>query len=415
MNEKGDKFYNLLLEYASGGSLERLIRKYGGQLQESKVRRYTKSILCGIKHIHQNGYAHRDLKPANILLVPQESGYSSELIAKICDFGLAKRAESGKESKYFIGTPMYTSPEAVVESIQEAPSDIWALGCVVLEMFTGRRVWEDGELLDSDELLEKIRYEWKTPKIPHWISDEAKEFLKACFMRKPEDRSTAEELLNLPFVAQLQDWEDARPSARYCGQVCHGDVGDGASCSSLSSTSEDEDDSETESESESDDSDLDSCSTKAVTQLDNGQDIGPSASCSSSCSTCEEDDSDEDETDSSYDNSDDDTGSGEARKDVSLHASSIFREWRAMLCRDSKVDITNCSTCKYDNNDEDETDSIDDDGEDDTRPGEAKGDVSLLQSLSEMTEWMAKLSRVSGAYIPIAQRERMKTTSLLKF
>ncbi|XAR64554.1 Mitogen-activated protein kinase kinase kinase [Bertholletia excelsa] len=219
MNEKGDKFYNLLLEHASGGSLAKLIRKSGGLgLPESKVRRYTKCILCGIKHIHQMGYAHLDLKPANILLAPQESGSSSELIAKICDFGLAKRVESTKKNKFLEGTATYISPEAVVQGIQEAPSDIWALGCVVLEMLTGKR-------------------------IPDSISDEGKEFLKACFVRKAEDRLTAEKL-NLPFVAQLNDWQDAGPSTHSWGQFCLRHVGDVPSCSSLSSTSENEDDSE---------------------------------------------------------------------------------------------------------------------------------------------------------------------------
>lgn len=209
IGENGGMVYNLLLEYGSGGTLTDVIKKSGGRgLPESEVRHYTRSVLGGIYHIHEYGYVHCDLKPENILLVPNNRSGTAEFRAKIGDLGLAKRSKHSKKRKldpYWRGTPMYLSPEAVSESIQEHPCDIWALGCIVLEMLTGKPPWGGPQDFDTDELLRRIAEGHELPKIPNEISIEAKNFLKGCFVRKPMFRLTAEMLLNQPFVEGLID------------------------------------------------------------------------------------------------------------------------------------------------------------------------------------------------------------------
>ena len=82
--------YNLLLEFGSGGTLTDLIKRSGGSgLSEFEVRYYSRSILCGIHHIHELGYVHSDLKPENILLVPNKNGVGAKFKVKIGDFGLS--------------------------------------------------------------------------------------------------------------------------------------------------------------------------------------------------------------------------------------------------------------------------------------------------------------------------------------
>ncbi|CAA2987396.1 mitogen-activated kinase kinase kinase YODA-like [Olea europaea subsp. europaea] len=103
---------------------------------------------------------------------------------------------------------MYLSPEAVVDHVQKAPSDIWALGCIVLEMLTGKLPWEGDEKLNADDILRKIGEGNSVPKIPNEISQEAKDFLKGCFVRKTMYRWTAEMLLNHPFVEVLDDGDE---------------------------------------------------------------------------------------------------------------------------------------------------------------------------------------------------------------
>ena len=165
--ENGENMvYNLLFEYASGGTLCGLIEKSGGSgLPESDVKRYAKSILQGLNHVHDCGYVHCDLKPENVLLVSAATGES--FVAKIGDLGLARRSEQRKKGwlDYLRGTALYMAPETVIESVQDPKSDIWAFGCVVCEMLIGKSPWDREEELNTEELLGVIGNERILPKI----------------------------------------------------------------------------------------------------------------------------------------------------------------------------------------------------------------------------------------------------------
>ncbi|XP_050260669.1 mitogen-activated protein kinase kinase kinase 20-like [Quercus robur] len=107
--ESGVGFYNLQLEYASGGTLEDLIKKTGGKLVEYDVQRYTRMIVKGLRCIHEKGYVHCDLKPANILVFRSKDGRG--IAVKMADFGILKipREENDfvKRKLCFQGTPIY--------------------------------------------------------------------------------------------------------------------------------------------------------------------------------------------------------------------------------------------------------------------------------------------------------------------
>ncbi|KAL0377701.1 UNVERIFIED_CONTAM: Mitogen-activated protein kinase kinase kinase [Sesamum radiatum] len=122
--ENGEKLYNVLLEYASGGSLADKLKKSGDRgLPESDVRQYTKSLLKGLRYIHKVGFVHCDIKLQNILLGPKRR--------RDCGF---RAREAGCEEEAvprceLRGTPMYMSPEMVAPA-NRGLRDIWALGCV---------------------------------------------------------------------------------------------------------------------------------------------------------------------------------------------------------------------------------------------------------------------------------------------
>lgn len=197
----GIVLYNVLLEFASGGSLADLIVKSNGHgLSESDVRKHTKSMLVGLKHIHARGFVHCDLKPDNVLLVPTADGFE----LKIADFGCAKRVNSC-ETLSWRGTPQYLAPECVNHGVQEASSDIWALGCTVLIMLTGKLPWDTiSGSKEYEDLLSQIGSE-SVPDIPDEMSNAAKDFLKCCFAINPMDRMTAEALLDHPFLVELDE------------------------------------------------------------------------------------------------------------------------------------------------------------------------------------------------------------------
>ncbi|XP_043687428.1 mitogen-activated protein kinase kinase kinase 20-like [Telopea speciosissima] len=212
--ENGELTYNVLLEYASGGTLASRIKNSHGGLPEAEVRRYTRSILQGLHHIHDRGYVHCDIKPKNILLVLRSSSSSSETshddcVVKIADFGSAKNTMKEQRKKMnernslsLRGTPLYMSPETVARKEQEAPSDIWALGCVVAEMISGKPAWNCKSDMDVDELLSRIGFSRELPETPSKMSKEGKDFLKRCFVRTSMFRWTAAMLLHHPFVSE---------------------------------------------------------------------------------------------------------------------------------------------------------------------------------------------------------------------
>ncbi|XP_047961365.1 mitogen-activated protein kinase kinase kinase 20-like [Salvia hispanica] len=144
IGSSGTMAFNLMLEYGSGGTLARRIKESGGNgLGELEAKLHTRSILRGLRHIHELGFVHCDLKPHNILLLPIR-GKGLGIRAKIGDLGLARKVSISKKRKLGVccweGTPMYLSPEAVIDHVQEAPSDVWAVGCIVHEMLTGHHL-----------------------------------------------------------------------------------------------------------------------------------------------------------------------------------------------------------------------------------------------------------------------------------
>ncbi|KAJ6692842.1 CCR4-NOT TRANSCRIPTIONAL COMPLEX SUBUNIT CAF120-RELATED [Salix purpurea] len=219
-NEGGAMKYNLLLEYAPMGSLLNLMRDCGGRIPESHVRKYTKMLLRGLSCIDNNGHVHCDLKPANILVFPREADGFSDVQLKIADFGLAK--EPGEDDSDMLfrmyqyrGTPCYMSPESVQFAEITPALDIWSLGCIVVEMITGRIAWGN---LDSKELFNKLVSGNESPEIPEYISESGKDFLRRCFELDHRYRWTADALLTHPFVddAPLQPVENCQPPALMC-------------------------------------------------------------------------------------------------------------------------------------------------------------------------------------------------------
>ncbi|KAL3631521.1 hypothetical protein CASFOL_024505 [Castilleja foliolosa] len=191
--ENGDKLYNILIEYASGGCLaDRVDPKKG--LPEMFVSRCTKSILLALVHIHKLGYIHCDVKPHNVLL--DERGD-----AKLADFGSCLSVEEGKSCE-FRGTVLYAAPESIARGKFVPESDIWSLGCSVLHMLTGKSPWVFDKKTDVKDALFKIGCSSELPEIPtsNKISKEAKDFLKKCLVKDPMARWKADMLIDHPFV-----------------------------------------------------------------------------------------------------------------------------------------------------------------------------------------------------------------------
>jgi len=209
-----DKVY-IFMEFCSGGSLAGLL-EHGRIEDEQVIMVYSLQLLEGLAYLHESGIVHRDIKPENILL--NHNG-----VIKYVDFGAAKviarqgktlvAAEPGKANKSMTGTPMYMSPEVIKgENPGRAGAvDVWSLGCVILEMATGRRPWAS---LDNEWAIMYNIAQGNPPQLPtiDQLSPEGIDFLKRCFVRDPKNRASAAELLQHEWIMAIKSQVAIEPS-----------------------------------------------------------------------------------------------------------------------------------------------------------------------------------------------------------
>jgi len=121
----------LSMEYLDGEDLDSLLRRIG-RLPQDKSIEFARKICAGLAAAHERGVLHRDLKPANIMIDGRGQ-------VRITDFGLAALAAEIPLSDLRSGTPAYMSPEQKAGREVTTRSDIYSLGLVLHEMFTGKR------------------------------------------------------------------------------------------------------------------------------------------------------------------------------------------------------------------------------------------------------------------------------------
>jgi serine/threonine-protein kinase len=132
------------MEYVDGEDLHGLLRRIG-RLPREKGLDIARQLCAGLAAAHENGILHRDLKPANIMLDGRGR-------VRIMDFGLAGFATEIGEGEPPAGTIAYMAPEQVAGRGLSQRSDIYALGLVLYELFTGRRVFEARSLAEMQSL-----------------------------------------------------------------------------------------------------------------------------------------------------------------------------------------------------------------------------------------------------------------------
>ncbi|GMM51951.1 mitogen-activated protein kinase kinase kinase [Starmerella bacillaris] len=190
---------NLFLEYVPGGSVKSLINNFG-KFTEPTIRFLNKQVLEGLSYLHSRGILHRDLKADNLLL-------DIDGTVKISDFGISKRSRdiyANNAEMSMQGTIFWMAPEVINNVIKNqkqgysAKVDVWSLGCVVLEMFVGRRPWSTEEAVGA---MYKLGSSRQAPPIPDdaQVSKEGRDFIDRCFIVDAKDRPTASELLDHEF------------------------------------------------------------------------------------------------------------------------------------------------------------------------------------------------------------------------
>ncbi len=142
----------LSMEYVDGEDLATLLKRIG-RLPPAKALEIARQLCAGLAAAHDKGVLHRDLKPSNIMIDGQGR-------ARITDFGLAVRSDEPGEGR-IIGTPAYMSPEQLAGRAATVKSDLYALGLVLYEIFTGKKAFEAATLAEL-----KRKHAQETPTAP---------------------------------------------------------------------------------------------------------------------------------------------------------------------------------------------------------------------------------------------------------
>jgi predicted Ser/Thr protein kinase len=137
----------LSMEFIDGEDLSSLLRRIG-RLPGDKAVELARQMCAGLAAAHEAGVLHRDLKPANVMIDGRGK-------ARITDFGLAVVSEELRGEEATAGTPAYMAPEQLTGKEVTQRSDIYALGLVLYELFTGKRAFEAKSIQELIALHEK--------------------------------------------------------------------------------------------------------------------------------------------------------------------------------------------------------------------------------------------------------------------
>ncbi|KAF8198679.1 kinase-like domain-containing protein, partial [Mycena galopus ATCC 62051] len=193
---------SIFMEYVPGGSIRSCLLKHG-KFDEDVTKSFTLQILAGLEYLHSKGILHRDLKSDNVLV--EMTGE-----CKISNFEMSERTDDRNKAH---GLPMesgvfWMAPE-VINSEKKGYSfqiDIWSIGCVVLEMWTGRRPWLEDEVV---AVMFKLFQSKFLPPVPDGVvlTPLADDFRKKCLTINPEERPTAAELRRHSYLTLSPGWQ----------------------------------------------------------------------------------------------------------------------------------------------------------------------------------------------------------------
>ena len=138
----------LSMEFIDGEDLASLLRRIG-RLSTDKGVEFARQICGGLYAAHEKGVVHLDLKPSNIMVDGRGK-------VRITDFGLARLAESSGDIAGIVGTPAYMSPEQLAGAAVGEHSDIYSLGLILHEMFTGKPVFRAGSIAELIRIRDQV-------------------------------------------------------------------------------------------------------------------------------------------------------------------------------------------------------------------------------------------------------------------
>ncbi len=172
----------LTMEYVPGTTLREVLDRRGAVALAPGLQ-IAKQLCRGLTAVHEAGIIHRDIKPQNIMVLPNG-------VVKLMDFGIARTDEGGDAAAldgHTVGTPYYMSPEQAMGQRMDARSDLYTVGVVLFELFTGQRPFPG-----NDAATVMQRHVSAPPPVPSSLRPDLPEYLDrivlACLAKRPERR-----------------------------------------------------------------------------------------------------------------------------------------------------------------------------------------------------------------------------------
>uniref|UniRef100_A0A4W5NVJ6 non-specific serine/threonine protein kinase n=1 Tax=Hucho hucho TaxID=62062 RepID=A0A4W5NVJ6_9TELE len=182
----------VIMEYLQGGALTNVVSET--RLNEEQIATVCEAVLQALAYLHSQGVIHRDIKSDSILLTLDGR-------IKLSDFGFcAQISKDIPKRKSLVGTPYWMAPEVVSKTPYGTQVDVWSLGIMVVEMVDGEPPYFSDTPVAA---MKKLRDEPPpTVRNTQKISPVLKDFLDRMLTRDPQERATASDLLEHPFLLQ---------------------------------------------------------------------------------------------------------------------------------------------------------------------------------------------------------------------
>uniref|UniRef100_A0A1E1X9C1 Putative ser/thr protein kinase n=1 Tax=Amblyomma aureolatum TaxID=187763 RepID=A0A1E1X9C1_9ACAR len=194
----------LILEMIEGGELFERVIDDDFVLTEKACAIFVRQICEGVDYMHSKNVLHLDMKPENVLCTTRTGNR-----IKLIDFGLARFYEPEKKLQVLFGTPEFVAPEVVNFDKVSYQTDMWSVGVICYVLLSGLSPFMGNSELETMANVTRAEYDFDDESFDA-ISEEAKDFIAKLLLKDKEDRMTAAQCLNHPWLRKDKKRDDTQ-------------------------------------------------------------------------------------------------------------------------------------------------------------------------------------------------------------